>query len=105
MMMSTTMNNSGLVNAAISKMVHQVAEAAAAAVFEKGVGVLPPPTHTTFFLGCKQDMKLNIVAGKVKITSTSAPDKHVTLTTNRLAHLMSIRQQINIKLKQFHHLT
>jgi len=107
MMTSTTMNDSGFVNAAISKMVHQVAETAAVAVFEKGVGVLPPPTHTAFFLGCKQDRKLNVVMGEVKITSTSVPDKHVTLTltTNHWMRLMSIHQQINIELEQFHHRT
>ena len=45
MMMSTTMNNSGLVNAAISKMVHQVAEAAAAAVFDTHTH-----THTHIYI-------------------------------------------------------
>jgi len=51
----TTMNDGSLINAAISSMVHQVAEAAAAAVFEKGVKKLPPLTHTIFFLGNKHD--------------------------------------------------
>jgi len=56
----TTMNDSSLINAAISSMVHQVGEAAAAAVFEKGVEKLPPPTHAIFFLGNKHGRKLSI---------------------------------------------
>ena len=84
------MNDSGLINAAISTMVHQVAEAAAAAVFEKGVGKLPPPTHTIFFLGNKHDRKLSILMGEVKITSISMPEKQVTLTTSRWVCLMCI---------------
>ena len=84
MTMPTTMNDSCVVNTTISTMVHQVAEAAAAMVFEKGVGVLPPLTHTMFFLGRKQDRVMNVVSGEVKITSTNAPDKHVTLTLNHL---------------------
>jgi len=43
-------------------MAHQVAAAAAAAVFKKGVGKLPPPTHTIFFLGNKHDRKMSINA-------------------------------------------
>jgi len=99
----TTMNDSGLINAAISTMVHQVAKAAAAAVFEKGVGKLPPPTHTIFFLGNKHDRKLSIIMGEVKITSISMPEKHVTLTTSHWARLMSIRHQINIELEDLQH--
>jgi len=100
MTVRTTMNDSSLINATISSMVHQVAEAAAAAVFEKGVEKLPPPTHTVFFLENKHDRKLNIIMGEVKITSTSMPEKHMTLTTSRWARLMSIRRQINIELEK-----
>ena len=96
----TMMNDSSLINAAIFSMVHQVAAAAAAAVFKKGVEKLLPPTHTIFFLGNKHDRKLNIIMGEVKITSTSMPEKHVTLTTSRWARLMSIRHQINIGLEE-----
>jgi len=46
----TMMNDSSLINAAISSMVHQVAEAAATAVFEKGVEKLPPWTLLYSFL-------------------------------------------------------
>jgi len=38
--------------------------------------------------------------GEVKITSTSMPEKQVTLTTSRWAHLMSIRRQIIIELQE-----
>jgi len=100
---STMMNDSGLINSPISTMVHQVAEAAAAAVFEKGVGKLPPPTHTVFFLVNKHDRKLSIIMGEVKITSISMPEKHVTLTTNHWVHLMSIHHQINIELEDLQH--
>ena len=44
----TTMNDSSVINTAISSIVQQVAEAAAAAVFENGVEKLPPPTHTIY---------------------------------------------------------
>ena len=83
MMTPTTMNDSNLINTAISSMVQQVAEAAAAAVFENGVEKLPPPTHTVYFLRNKHDRKLSIVMGEVKISSISMPEKHVTLTTSR----------------------
>jgi len=79
---------------------HQVAKAAAAAVFENGVEKLPPPTHTMFFLGNKHDRKLSTIMGEVKISSTFMPEKHVTLTTSCLACLMSICRQINIKLEE-----
>ena len=80
-------------------MVQQVAEAAAAAVFKKGVEKLLPPTHTIFFLVNKHDRKLSIIMGEVKITSTSMPEKHVILTTSHWVCLMSIRHQINIELE------
>jgi len=99
----TTMNDSGLVNTAISTMVHQVAEAAAAAVFEKSARKLPPPTHTIFFLGYRHDRKLSIIIGEVKITSVFRPEKHVTLITSCWACLMSICQQINIELDDLQH--
>ena len=76
------------------------AEAAAAAVFENGVEKLPPPTHTVYFLGNKHDRKLSIIMREVKISSISMPEKHVTLTTSRWVHLMSIRRQINIELEE-----
>jgi len=96
----TTMNDSSLINTAISSIVQQVAEAAAAAVYENGVEKLPPPTHTIFFLRNKHDRKLNIIMGEVKISSTSMPEKHITLTTRRWVRLMSIRREINIELEK-----
>jgi len=79
-------------------MVQQVAEAAAASVFENGIEKLPPPIHTVYFLGNKHDRKLSIVMGEVKISSISMPEKHLTLTSSRWVRLMSIRHQINIGL-------
>ena len=38
-------------------------------------------TSSSFILGNRQDRVLTIKAGNVKITSTSMPDKHVTLST------------------------
>ena len=78
----TTMNDSNLINTAISSMVQQVAEAAAVAVFENGVEKLPPPTHTVYFLRNKHDRKLSIVMGEVKISSISTVSyTHLTLPT------------------------
>jgi len=94
------MNDSRLINTAISSIVQQVAEAAAAAVFENGVEKLPPPTHTIYFLGNKHNRKLNIIMGEVKISSISMPEKHVTLTTSRWSRLMSFLRQINIELEE-----
>jgi len=79
----TTMNDSSLINAAISSIVHQVAEAAAAAVFENGVEKLPPPIHTIFFLGNKHDRKLSIIMGEVKISSISMPENHNQIMRSR----------------------
>jgi len=42
--------------------------------------------------------------GGVKITSTSMPEKHVTLTTSHWVCLMSIRHQINMELKDLQHI-
>jgi len=95
-----TTTDSGVADAMISTMVHQVAEAAAKAVLEEGVGALPLPTHTSFALGSKQDLVLNVVSGDVNITSTTAQDKHVTLTPNHWSQLMSIRQQIDVEAKE-----
>jgi len=103
--MMMTMNDSGVVNVVISTVVHQVAEAAAAPVFEKGVGVLPPPTRIMISLGRKQERVLNVMSGDVKMTSTSTPYKHVTLTPNRWARLLSIHQQIDIEAKEISHQT
>jgi len=93
-----TMNDSNLIKTSISSMVQQVAEAAAASVFENGIEKLPPPIHTVYFLGNKHDRKLSIVMGEVKISSISMPEKHLTLTSSRWVRLMSIRHQINIGL-------
>ena len=85
-----------------------VAEVAGAAlVGQEGVGVAsspppppPPPTDSLFTLGEKQEWVLKVVSGDVNITSTSALDKHVTLTSNHWARLMSIREQIDIEAKE-----
>jgi len=66
-MTTTTTIYSGVVNAPISTMLHQVAEVAAAAVVDKGVGALPPPTRTSFPLRSKRERVLNVVSGDVNI--------------------------------------
>jgi len=88
-MSTTTITDSGVADTTISTMVQQVAEAAAAAVVEEGVRALPLPTRTSFALGSKQDRVLHVVSGDVNITYTTVLDKHVTLTPNRWAQLMS----------------
>jgi len=54
-------------------------------------------TGSSFTLGDRQDRVLTIDAANVKITSTSVPDKHVTLTTKRWACFMSIREEVDIE--------
>jgi len=58
------------------------------------------PPRSSFALGSKQHRVLNVVSGEVKITSTIAPSKHVTLTSNRWAQVMSLHQQIDVEVKE-----
>jgi len=55
----------------------------------------PTLTRSSFILGSRQDRVLTIKAGNVKITSTSMPDKHVTLSTKCWAHFMSICKKVD----------
>ena len=55
----------------------------------------PSLTGSSFILGSRQDRMLTIRAGNVKITSTSMPDKHVTLTTKCWARFMSICMKVD----------
>jgi len=68
-----------------------------AASSEEVVGMTTTPTLTgsSFILGSRQDRMLTIKAGNVKITSTSMPDKHVTLTTKCWARFMSICKKVD----------
>jgi len=61
--------------------------------------------NVCFALGSKQDRVLNVVSGDMNITSTSVPGKHVTLSLNRWAQLMSIRQQIDDEAKEINRQT
>jgi len=57
-------------------------------------------TGSSFALGKRQDRVLKVEAGDVKITSTSVPEKHVTLTTKRWAHLMLTREKVDIEARE-----
>jgi len=52
-------------------------------------------TGSLIIVGDRQDRVLTIKAGNVKITSTSMPEKPVTLSTNCWARFMSIREVDN----------
>jgi len=66
--------------------------AAAASEEDVGMSTTQAQTGSSFILGDRQDRVLTIDAGNVKITSTSVPERHVTLTTKRCARFMSIRK-------------
>jgi len=55
---------------------------------------------SSFALGERQDRVLKVEVGDVKITSTYVPEKHMTLTTKRLARLMSIREKADIEARE-----
>jgi len=57
-------------------------------------------TGSSFTLGNRQDRVLTIDAGNVKITSTSVQEKHVTLTTKRWARFMTIREVVDIEVRE-----
>ena len=57
-------------------------------------------TGSSFALGDRQDRVLTIEAGNVKITSTSMPEKHVTLSTKRWARFVSIREKVDIEARE-----
>jgi len=77
-------------------------EVGAAAASEEDVGMATTQalTGSSFTLGDRQDRVLTIDAGNVKITSTSVPEKHVTLTTKRYLHFMSIRKKVDIEARE-----
>jgi len=74
--------------------------AAAASEEDVGMAMTQAQTGSSFTLGNKQDRVLMIDAGNVKITSTSVPEKHVTLTTKRWARFMSIREEVDIEAQE-----
>jgi len=82
-------------------------EMGAAAASEEDVGMATTQalTGSLFALGDRQDRVLTIDAGNVKITSTSVPEKHVTLTTKRWARFMSIREKVDIEVREVNHQT
>ena len=55
----------------------------------------PTLMGSSFILGSREDRVLTIKAGNVKITSTSMPDKHVTLSTKCWARFMSICKKVD----------
>ena len=57
----------------------------------------PALMGSSFTLGERQDHVLKVVSGDVKITSTSVPDKHVTLTTKRWACLILMREKVDVE--------
>jgi len=74
-------------------------EVGAAAASEEDVGMATTQalTGSLFALGDRQDCVLMIDVGNVKITSTSMPEKHVTLTMKSWACFMSICEKVDIK--------
>jgi len=60
----------------------------------------PALMGSSFTLGERQDHVLKVVSGDVKITSTSVPDKHVTLTTKHWARFMSIREKFDVEAQE-----
>jgi len=71
--------------------------AAAASDEDVGMATIQAQTGSSFTLGDRQDRVLTIDAGNVKITSTSVPEKHVTLTTKCWARFMSIHEVVDIE--------
>jgi len=74
--------------------------AAAASKEDVGMATTQAQTGSSFTLGNRQDRVLTIDAGNVKITSTSVPEKRVTLTTKRRARFMSIREEVDIEARE-----
>jgi len=62
-----------------------------------GMTTIPTLTGSSFILGSWQDRMLTIKTGNVKITSTSMPDKHVTLTTKCWARFMPFARRSTTK--------
>jgi len=77
-------------------------EAGAAAASEEDVGMTTtqPLAGSSYTLGNRQDRVLTIDADNVKITSISVPKKHVTKTTKRWARFMSIRDEVDIEVRE-----
>jgi len=73
--------------------------AAAASEDDVGMASTQAQTGSSFTLGDRQDRVLTIDAINVKITSTSVPEKHVTLTTKRCACFKSIRE-VDIEVRE-----
>jgi len=74
--------------------------AAAASEEDVGMAATQALTGSLFALGNRQDRVLTIDVGSVKITYTSVPEKHVTLTTKRWARFMSIREKVDIEARE-----
>jgi len=74
--------------------------AAAASEEDAGMAMTQAQTGSSFTLGDRQDCVLMIDAGNVKITSTSMPEKHVMLTTKRWARFLSIREKVDIEVRE-----
>jgi len=74
--------------------------AAAASEEDVGMATTEPLAGSSFTLGNRQDRVLMIDAGNVKITSTSVPEKHVTLTMKRCPRFMSIREEVDIEARE-----
>jgi len=74
--------------------------AEAASEEDVGMATTQAQTGSSFTLGDRQDRVLTIDVGNVKITSTSVPEKDVTLTTKRWARFMSIHEKVDIKARE-----
>jgi len=75
-------------------------KAAAASDEDVGMATTQAQAASSFTLGDRQYRVLTIDAGNVKITSTSVPEKHVTLTTKCWARFMSIREEVDIEARE-----
>jgi len=70
----------------------------AAATGDAGATLLPSPAPWSFFvLGQKKDRVLEVFSdmGIVRIKTLTVPNNFVSLTTERWARLMSVRDEIN----------
>jgi len=77
-----------------------VAGAASGVEEDVRAATTPALTGSLFALGERQDRVLKVMSGDVKISSTSAPDKHMTLTTKRWARLISICEKVDVEARE-----
>ena len=73
---------------------------AATGVEDAGATTTQALTGSSFALGERQDHVLKVEAGDVKRMSMSVLEKHVTLTTKHWARLMSIREKVDIEVRE-----